>query len=82
MALAHIDLKPEPPSQRAELPIPPSLERVVLSCLEKKREDRPQTAPELDALLVACADVPEWTQADARRWWRLHRPERSGETAI
>jgi hypothetical protein len=49
----------------------------VLSCLEKKREDRPQTAPELDALLAACADVPAWTQADARRWWLLHRPERS-----
>ncbi len=77
MALAHIEQKPEPPSQRAELPIPPSLERIVLSCLEKKREDRPQTAPELDALLAACADVPEWTQADARRWWLLHRPERS-----
>jgi len=77
MALAHIEQKPEPPSQRAELPIPPSLERVVLSCLEKKREDRPQTALELDALLTACADVPEWTQADARRWWLLHRPERS-----
>lgn len=76
-ALAHIEQKPEPPSQRAELPIPPSLERVVLSCLEKKREDRPQTAPELDALLAACADVPEWTQAEARRWWLLHRPERS-----
>jgi serine/threonine-protein kinase len=25
MALAHIEQKPEPPSQRAELPIPPSL---------------------------------------------------------
>ena len=77
MALAHIKQKPEPPSQRAELMIPPSLERVVLSCLEKKPEDRPQTAPELDALLAACADVPEWSQADARRWWLLHRPERS-----
>jgi eukaryotic-like serine/threonine-protein kinase len=77
MALAHIGQKPEPPSRQAELPIPPSLERVVLSCLEKKREDRPQTAPELDALLAACADVPEWIQADARRWWLLHHPERS-----
>jgi hypothetical protein len=44
----------------------PSLERVVMSCLEKKREDRPQTAAELDAFLAACADVPEWSQADAR----------------
>jgi hypothetical protein len=28
----------------------------VVSCLEKKREDRPQTAAELDALLAAQAD--------------------------
>jgi eukaryotic-like serine/threonine-protein kinase len=80
-ALAHIEHKPEPPSKRAELPIPPSLERVVMSCLEKERADRPQTAAELDALLAACADVPEWSQADARRWWLLHRPERNGATA-
>jgi serine/threonine protein kinase len=74
MALAPIEQKPEPPSQRAELLIPSSLERVVLSCLEKKRKDRPQTAPELDALLASRADLPERTQADARRWWLVHRP--------
>ena len=54
--LAHIEQKPEPPSKRAEWPIPPSLEWIVVSCLEKKREDRPQTAAELDALLAAQAD--------------------------
>jgi serine/threonine-protein kinase len=81
MAAAHVEQAPEPPSRRSELPIPESLERVVLACLAKKREDRPQSAAELAALLEACADVPRWTQADANQWWRLNRPEPAGGTA-
>ena len=74
MAMAHMQQTPEPPSKRAEIPIPASLERIVIHCLQKNPEDRPQTAAELAALLQACADVPEWTQADANQWWTLHRP--------
>ena len=81
MGIAHIQQDPEPPSKRAELPIPKSLEHVVMLCLQKRREDRPQTAAELDALLEACADVPEWNQAEATRWWMLHRPGHAREVA-
>src|SRR5689334_14820616 len=62
MALAHLTEKPEPPSRRSELPVPQSLERLVLACLEKKAEDRPQSAAELRAMLDACTDVAPWTQ--------------------
>jgi serine/threonine-protein kinase len=75
MAIAHLTERPEPPSKRAELPVPQSLERVVLACLEKKREDRPQSMAELRAMLDGCTDVEPWTEADANRWWALHRPE-------
>ena len=51
---------------------------IVMACLEKKPEDRPQSAAELADLLDACTDMPQWTQADADRWWSLHRPERCG----
>jgi len=74
LAIAHIQQTPEPPSKRSELVVPASLERVVMHCLEKSREDRPQSAAELDALLEACADIPEWSQAESKRWWELHRP--------
>ena len=74
MGIAHIQQTPEPPSKRSELPIPKSLERVVMLCLEKSPQNRPQSAADLDALLAACADIPEWSQADANRWWMLHRP--------
>ena len=36
MAMAHVTEQPEPPSNRSEIPIPPSLERVVMACLRKE----------------------------------------------
>jgi serine/threonine-protein kinase len=75
MALAHVMYRPEPPSKRSEMPIPQSLERVVMACLEKKPEDRPQFVAELRAMLDACTDITPWTEADANHWWALHRPE-------
>ena len=75
MAMAQVEQTPDRPSRRAETPIPESLERVVMACLQKKREDRPQSATELASLLEACTDIPRWTQADANEWWTLHQPE-------
>jgi serine/threonine-protein kinase len=75
MAVAHLTDPPEPPSMRSELPVPQSLERVVMACLDKRREERPQSVPELRAMLDSCIDVTPWTAADANRWWALHRPE-------
>ena len=82
MAVAHLEQQPERPSQRTEVPIPASLERVVMACLEKKPEHRPQSAAELAALLDRCTDIAPWTRADADRWWSLHRPERSIGKAV
>jgi serine/threonine protein kinase len=75
MAMAHLTEDPEPPSKRSELPIPQSLERVAMACLERKLEARPQSVAELRAMLDSCTDVTPWTEADANHWWALHRPE-------
>lgn len=77
MAMAHLVDQPELPSRRSEIPIPASLERVVMACLAKDPDARPQSAAELRTMLDACTDVPQWSQADADRWWALHRPEAS-----
>jgi serine/threonine-protein kinase len=74
MAIAQLERDPEPPSQRTELAIPSSLERVVMACLEKKPEDRPQSAAAVAELLDACTDISRWTRAEATGWWSLHRP--------
>jgi tRNA A-37 threonylcarbamoyl transferase component Bud32 len=69
----HIQEAPVPPSQRTEMLIPAALERVVLACLAKKPEDRPQTAAELDRELAEIETEP-WSQEEAQRWWRQHQP--------
>jgi serine/threonine-protein kinase len=69
----HIQEVPVPPSRRTELEIDPGLERLVLSCLAKKPEDRPQTAADLDRELAEIQTDP-WSQEEAQRWWRQHQP--------
>ncbi|MBL8292489.1 MAG: serine/threonine protein kinase [Bryobacterales bacterium] len=72
--MAHVQKTPVPPSRRSEVPIPPQLESLVLRCLAKRPELRPQSALELSQLLAAITDVPEWTQESAERWWQTYLP--------
>ncbi len=74
VVLDHIQTAPVPPTQRTELEIPSALEQIILSCLEKKPEKRPQTALELAERLAACEIREPWTQKDAQRWWALNKP--------
>ena len=69
--LKHVQEEPLPPSRRTELDIPEDLDEVILSCLAKDPNERPQTAGELEARLKACS-VGEWTTDMAEEWWRLH----------
>ncbi len=81
----HLQAVPVPPSQRVAFAVPPHLEQLVLACLAKKPEDRPQSATALSSQL-ASIDLEPWTDAQAQAWWAAAgtRPERaavaSGET--
>lgn len=75
VALAHVQKQPVPPSQRSELAVPSSLERVIMRCLAKDPAVRPQSAVELARLLVDCEGAGTWTQEDAESWWRVHLPD-------
>jgi serine/threonine-protein kinase len=72
----HLHAVPVPPSERTELPIPATLERLVLACLAKKREDRPQSALELAHSLDAI-DGMTWSEEEAARWWNQHHPRQA-----
>jgi serine/threonine-protein kinase len=74
-ALAHVQKEPVPPSQRTELPVPESLEKVILHCLGKKPEDRPRSAQELSRLLSSCHGLAPWGDDQANEWWRTNLPE-------
>jgi serine/threonine-protein kinase len=70
----HAKTPPVPPSERTEQDVPPDLEAVLLSCLEKEPERRPADAAELRRRLEACAAAGAWTEERARRWWEAHAP--------
>jgi hypothetical protein len=78
LLMHHVHTPPVPPSARCELPIPPGLDRLVLSCLAKNPADRPQSAKELSLRLGEVEGASAWTQDRARAWWATHQP--SGET--
>jgi eukaryotic-like serine/threonine-protein kinase len=79
LATRHVVAAPVPPSQRPGCRIPASLERLILSCLEKDPARRPARAEELARGLSACELEEQWTPERARRWWETHlpRPERA-----
>jgi eukaryotic-like serine/threonine-protein kinase len=54
--LRHVQQEPVPPSLRTDNAIPPEIERVVLWCLAKAPEARPQSAGALMAALDPLAD--------------------------
>jgi eukaryotic-like serine/threonine-protein kinase len=73
----HLNEVPVPPSQRARNPVPPALEQLVLACLAKRPEQRPQSAAELSHALGAI-DIEPWDEEQAAEWWRMHgTPESS-----
>jgi len=73
-AMRHVLAPPVPPSQRTEVRIPASLERVILCCLEKEPDRRPADAEEMARLLAACEVESPWTPQRARGWWEIHLP--------
>jgi len=74
MMMAHAQEAPVPPSQRTELSIPAALDEIILACLAKDPRERPRTAEALAKMLGACGGVGCWTQEEAEKWWRAHRP--------
>jgi serine/threonine-protein kinase len=82
ICVMHANAQPTPPSLRAGREVPPALEALILRCLAKAPQDRPQTAEEFSKELSA-AHIAPWPEEDARAWWAAHKaagatsPERS-----
>jgi serine/threonine-protein kinase len=66
----HLTQRPVRPSTARGGAIAEDLEDLILSCLEREPAERPASAAELRAQLLACADARLYDRAEAMRWWR------------
>ena len=69
----HIHQQPPPLSARGVI-VPADLEALVLSCLSKDPNERPQSAAELRRRLETCTVEP-WDSDRALAWWLQHKAE-------
>jgi serine/threonine-protein kinase len=82
MLMHHLNTPAVPPSQRTELPIPRELDELVLACLQKDPERRPQNAGELFRMAHNCHAGDAWDADAAEGWWRIHLPELTGPLTV
>jgi eukaryotic-like serine/threonine-protein kinase len=82
MLMHHVQSIPLPPSKRTELPVPPELDAIVLACLQKDPNQRPQNAEELLRIVNSCRTCEGWTQTAAKSWWEMHLAELTGPLTL
>jgi len=79
--VAHVSEKPTPPGNLV-LDLPLELDALILRCLEKRPEDRFQSAEALRQALDAVPVDPPWSSTLAAQWWQEHGcPERKALAA-
>jgi tRNA A-37 threonylcarbamoyl transferase component Bud32 len=71
MIVKRLHEDPTPIAERAEQPIPPELNRIIMSGLARDPRGRPETAA---AMTRALEQIPlaQWTEDQARQWWLTH----------
>jgi serine/threonine protein kinase len=72
MLVMHAHQRPRPPSRRGHADISPELEEIVMMCLDKNPNKRPQSAAELSERLSELAVEALWTPERMAGWWGEH----------
>jgi serine/threonine protein kinase len=74
MLVMHAHQKPLTPTARVGKAVHSGLESVVMACLEKNPDRRPQTARELRERLAGLSFEMPWTPERAALWWKRYQP--------
>ena len=70
----HVSTAPQPPSRRMATDVPDWVDALVLACLAKDPDVRPQDADEVLRRIDAHGTDETWTNVQARDWWQTHVP--------
>ena len=76
----HLYQQPEPLAAQG-VAVPAELDALVLACLDKDPERRPQTALDLRRRLDAC-EVEPWDRAAMLAWWREYPADSGDDSGI
>jgi eukaryotic-like serine/threonine-protein kinase len=74
LLVAHAHETPRRPSLLASGGVPNELDQLVVDCLAKDPEARPQTVHALSERLATIPAEHEWTPSAAAEWWTKNRP--------
>ncbi|QDS87924.1 Serine/threonine-protein kinase PknB [Rosistilla ulvae] len=67
-----LGVMPLPPSQAGATSSIPALDAIVMRCLAKSPDDRPDNAAQLRTRLEELAAKQPWTADEANAWWRAN----------
>jgi tRNA A-37 threonylcarbamoyl transferase component Bud32 len=73
---------PVPPSQVTGNPVSAEMDAIILRCLEKNPEDRPQSALELVALLMTSPHAEDSTPEARAAWWQSFHARKNAVAAF
>ncbi|HEU4583440.1 MAG TPA: serine/threonine-protein kinase [Polyangiaceae bacterium] len=74
MLIMHAHQRPVPPSKRVGISVPKEFEELILQCLAKNPDKRPQSARELGDRLRELGLHHGWSRPRREDWWREHSP--------
>jgi serine/threonine protein kinase len=74
MLVQHLHTEPESPSRAGAVDVPPALDELIVSCLQKEPADRPASADEVAERLREIEVATPWSVDRAREWWHDHHP--------
>jgi serine/threonine protein kinase len=77
MLVMHAHQRPVPPSKRVGISVPKDLEELILQCLAKNPDKRPQSARELGDRLRDLSLQYSWSRGRREEWWREHAADTS-----
>jgi eukaryotic-like serine/threonine-protein kinase len=72
MIAKHLRNEPVPPSLRTGADVPRALDELIMACLAKNPEQRPQSAAAIAATLASIRTA-SWSEQQAEAWWEQRR---------